>query len=42
MEIQEAGVGTGAEDDTMVRQGLGAGLIRGETGGAADGPILAG
>ena len=42
MEIQEAGVGTGAEDDTMVRQGLGAGLVRGETGGAADGPILAG
>ena len=42
MEIQQSLVGTGTQRDTVLDSGLGACLIRGETGGAADGPILAG
>ena len=42
MEIQEAGVGTGPERVALLGQGQGAGFVRGQAGGAADGPILAG
>ncbi len=42
MEIQEAGVGTGAQHVALLGLSLGAGLVRGQAGGAADGSILAG
>ena len=42
MEIQEAGVRTGPEHMALLGLGQGAGRVRGQAGGAADGPILAG
>ena len=42
MEIQEGGFGTGAQDDPVLSSSLGASLVRGQAGGAAEGPILAG
>ena len=42
MEIQEAGVGTGPERVALLGLGEGAGLVRGQAGGTADGPVLAG
>ena len=42
MEIQEAGVGTRTQDDALFCLGLGPGVVRGETGGTADGAVLAG
>ena len=42
VKIQQAAVGTGAQHDALVGPRLGASLIRGQAGGAADGPILAG
>ena len=42
MEVQEAGVGTGLQDGALFFLGLGAGIVRGKTGGAAEGAILAG
>ena len=42
MEIQEAGVRTGPEHIALLGLGQGAGFVRGQAGGAADGPVLAG
>ena len=42
MEIQETGVGTGPERVALLGLGQDAGLVRGQAGGAADGPVLAG
>ena len=42
MKIQEAGVRTGAQHVALVGLGFGAGLVRGQAGGAADGAILPG
>src|SRR5260221_5681609 len=42
VKIQEAGVGTGTQHDALLGLRLGASLIRGQAGGATDGPILAG
>ena len=42
MEIQQARIGTRTQDGALLFLGLGAGVVRGETGGAADGAILAG
>jgi len=42
MQIQEAGVGPGAHDGAFFFLSLGASIIRGETGRAADGAILTG
>ena len=41
VEIQQAGVWTGTEDGALLFLGLGAGIIGGEPGRAADGAILA-
>ena len=42
MEIQQAGIGTGMEHGALFLLGYGAGVVRGQVGGAADGAILAG
>ena len=42
MEIQQAGVGTRTQDGALFCLSLGASVVRGETGGTADGAILAG
>lgn len=42
VKIQQATVGTGTQHNALLGLRLGASLIRGHTGGAADGPILAG
>ena len=42
MKIHEGGVGTGAQHVAVLSLCQGAGLIRGQVGGAADGSILAG
>src|SRR4051812_21594826 len=42
VKIQEATVWTGAQHDALLGLRLGASLIRGQAGGAANGPILAG
>ncbi len=42
MEIQQAGIRTGTQDGAFFFLGLGASIIRGQTGGAAYGPILTG
>ena len=42
MEVQQRGIGTRAQDGALFFLGFGAGVVRGEAGGAADGSILAG
>ena len=42
VEVHEGGGRTGAQDGTLLVQRLGASLVRGQAGGAADRPILAG
>jgi hypothetical protein len=42
MEIQQAVVWTDLEHGALFELGFGAGVIRGESGGAADGAVLAG
>ena len=42
VEIHESGGRTGAQDGTLLVQRLGASLVRGQAGGAADRSILAG
>jgi hypothetical protein len=42
VKIQEAAVGTVTQHDALLGLGFGASLIRGQAGGAADGPILTG
>jgi hypothetical protein len=42
VKIQEAAVGTVPQHDALLGLGFGASLIRGQAGGAADGPILTG
>ena len=42
MEIQEGRVGPGAQNDAVLGEGLGAGPVGGQAGGATNGPILAG
>ena len=42
MEIENGVIGTGAQRNTVLGSSFGACLVRGQAGGAADGPILAG
>jgi len=42
MEVQQAGIRTGTQDGALFLLRLGAGVVRGKAGGAADGAILAG
>jgi len=42
MEIQQARIGTRTQDGAFFFLSFGAGVIRGQTGGAADGAVLAG
>ena len=42
MEIQQAGIRTRTHDGAFFFLGLGASIVRGKAGGAADGPILTG
>jgi hypothetical protein len=41
MEIQQVGVRAGAQDRALLFLSLGAGVVRGESGGAADSAVLA-
>ena len=42
MKIQQRGIRAGTHDGALLCLGFGASVVRGETGGAADGPVLTG